>query len=882
MWQPFPKFYIFRPDGRQVPLVPIDELPSWLRIGFMDWNDSTLYQFMIPATTSLVPREGEYDAMCQYCLSSVDNTLHRSASELSHYAEDICPPPSIYAHQKIARLLNALEIANLVPRTVDRYKSRTAFSCSPEAGKVYPPSFPFLLHPPFHSNLQSPFVGMCVFKVGRKIWNVVTSSSSSSQPLPNGVSSESSSDDEPPPLLGENDEPEGTEIQEIQQQQNTQQEGQQHRDQLEQGSEQQNRQQEGHAQELQSEQGQSKESQPQQQHPGPQGPRGSKGPQGPPGRPGPPGIRGPQGPPGLAGPRGDQGCRGLRCPAWPKPLGDLFDEVEETSDDNSLDKRGKSKTIDVETFLSRLDLYLGHAHGLSEIDPEFLDRTVSALVLGAYCRGRVDRDAAINRVIGIHHLHDKLHDQRSFGASPNPSVHSITEDLFPQGSNQPSQSQTPRDSGDTQEEVDDETEDLDGSHQSQGLQDLEEKADDKKNGSDQPPSKQSSKDSGEERDNEKEDSDQPSQDQGSNGSGDTTDEADDKEEENEEDTVETDGPGSDVKKDKDDDQDPNAAGSQGQQGVPESQDHNIPQDPPAQEEPKDPQGQSPQSKDPPVQESPNPTKQSQSVLQRPKPPYLRRPRSREDELLPRGALSDTKCQFGPDWGLSRTPSDMNARVVDPLVLSAEGKAFAAQIREKLPSRRLGDWELPSAILGAGLNTPYPQNTWGDGLGQHPSASNPSAQDPLADWAARPQRRSSFPLQAAPTLRLSAGSDPFGEAISTSIDHSPQSANGQLSGAFQGIDGRARFSSSAPGKSTYNTSDDDNSAQGSSTEEQVKTMEDMVWRKNTNATDALRQSRRKAQKVVRFDLPRENHASKERPALVRRQIGLQKPVIMSKF
>ncbi|KAL3463055.1 hypothetical protein BJX64DRAFT_287790 [Aspergillus heterothallicus] len=161
MWQPFPKFYIFRPDGRQVPLIPIDELPSWIRIGFMDWNNPSLYQFMIPATTSLVPREGEYDAMCQYCLNSVDNTLHRSASELSTDAEEICPSSASHIPQKNARSLSALEIASLVPRTVDDIQGGTALSCSPEAGKLYPATSPFLLHPPFYSNLQSPYVGMC-------------------------------------------------------------------------------------------------------------------------------------------------------------------------------------------------------------------------------------------------------------------------------------------------------------------------------------------------------------------------------------------------------------------------------------------------------------------------------------------------------------------------------------------------------------------------------------------------------------------------------------------------------------------------------------------------------------------------------------------------
>ncbi|KAL5337308.1 hypothetical protein BJX70DRAFT_248460 [Aspergillus crustosus] len=167
MWQPFPKFYIFRPDGKQVPLIPLDELPSWLQVGFMDWNYPNLYMFMCPATISPVPREGEYDVICQYCISGVDNTLHRSASESG---QDATITSSVQA-QNVPKDID-IDIAALIPKTVNNH-SLPDFSYFLKDGKVCPKSFPVLQQPPFYSNLQRPIVGMCVVRCARFIYGLM-------------------------------------------------------------------------------------------------------------------------------------------------------------------------------------------------------------------------------------------------------------------------------------------------------------------------------------------------------------------------------------------------------------------------------------------------------------------------------------------------------------------------------------------------------------------------------------------------------------------------------------------------------------------------------------------------------------------------------------
>ncbi|EHA23454.1 hypothetical protein ASPNIDRAFT_37459 [Aspergillus niger ATCC 1015] len=81
-FQPFPNFYVYRPGYMVVPLIPLDELPSWIQVGDFDWGNSSLYEAMLPASFNCFPRVGEYDVICHHCYKNVDS-YHRSVSERS-------------------------------------------------------------------------------------------------------------------------------------------------------------------------------------------------------------------------------------------------------------------------------------------------------------------------------------------------------------------------------------------------------------------------------------------------------------------------------------------------------------------------------------------------------------------------------------------------------------------------------------------------------------------------------------------------------------------------------------------------------------------------------------------------------------------------------
>ncbi|RAK86882.1 hypothetical protein BO79DRAFT_269836 [Aspergillus costaricaensis CBS 115574] len=81
-FQPFPNFYVYRPGYMVVPLIPLDELPSWIQVGDFDWGDSSLYETMLPASFNCFARIGEYDVICHHCYKNVDS-YHRSVSERS-------------------------------------------------------------------------------------------------------------------------------------------------------------------------------------------------------------------------------------------------------------------------------------------------------------------------------------------------------------------------------------------------------------------------------------------------------------------------------------------------------------------------------------------------------------------------------------------------------------------------------------------------------------------------------------------------------------------------------------------------------------------------------------------------------------------------------
>ncbi|PYH35792.1 uncharacterized protein BO87DRAFT_395838 [Aspergillus neoniger CBS 115656] len=131
-FQPFPNFYVYRPGYMVVPLIPLDELPSWIQVGNFDWGDSSLYEAMLPASFNCFPRIGEYDIICHHCYKNVDS-YHRSVSERSD--------------------------SNASSRASDLPKGLAAQL--PANSILLDPSFK-LEQPPFGASLNvSPFVGLC-------------------------------------------------------------------------------------------------------------------------------------------------------------------------------------------------------------------------------------------------------------------------------------------------------------------------------------------------------------------------------------------------------------------------------------------------------------------------------------------------------------------------------------------------------------------------------------------------------------------------------------------------------------------------------------------------------------------------------------------------
>ncbi|GKZ49267.1 hypothetical protein AbraIFM66951_001671, partial [Aspergillus brasiliensis] len=131
-FQPFPNFYVYRPGYMVVPLIPLDELPSWIQVGDFDWSNSSLYASMLPASFNCFPRIGEYDIICHHCYKNVDS-FHRSVSERSD--------------------------SNASSHASDHPKGIAA--PLPANSILLDPSFK-LEQPPFGASLNvSPFIGMC-------------------------------------------------------------------------------------------------------------------------------------------------------------------------------------------------------------------------------------------------------------------------------------------------------------------------------------------------------------------------------------------------------------------------------------------------------------------------------------------------------------------------------------------------------------------------------------------------------------------------------------------------------------------------------------------------------------------------------------------------
>ncbi|OAX85004.1 hypothetical protein ACJ72_00629 [Emergomyces africanus] len=58
---PIPAFYLYRSNGVAVPLIALDELPPWLRIGREDWHSSEWQQYMSLVNEQPTIRVGEYE-----------------------------------------------------------------------------------------------------------------------------------------------------------------------------------------------------------------------------------------------------------------------------------------------------------------------------------------------------------------------------------------------------------------------------------------------------------------------------------------------------------------------------------------------------------------------------------------------------------------------------------------------------------------------------------------------------------------------------------------------------------------------------------------------------------------------------------------------------
>ncbi|KAF7590739.1 hypothetical protein BBP40_002477 [Aspergillus hancockii] len=165
MLQPFPKFYIIRPQGSLVPLIPVDELPAWIQVGNWDWNDVTMFTGMAPASFSAIPRIGEYDVVCLHCNASLDN-LHRSVSEQSAMSSNSSSLPATKTNKNYSgAFLSRSSREPLSPLSSSNILSL-------KQPLFYTAEYPaFLKLPPYYANLQSPFVGMCLVpECCRRLW----------------------------------------------------------------------------------------------------------------------------------------------------------------------------------------------------------------------------------------------------------------------------------------------------------------------------------------------------------------------------------------------------------------------------------------------------------------------------------------------------------------------------------------------------------------------------------------------------------------------------------------------------------------------------------------------------------------------------------------
>ena len=159
--QATPRFCLFRPDGTITPLIALDQLPSWLWIRGGKWGDPSVGPGMVPAARGVVPRDGEYDAVCYNCFSTID-PLHRSYSERTGPSPPPPAPPVPQLLQKFSR----------------GYYPNAWYMGSDSPNVCRLPSY----RPPgLDAGVQNPVVGMCLVNFRCPLSSPSGSESSKSQ-----------------------------------------------------------------------------------------------------------------------------------------------------------------------------------------------------------------------------------------------------------------------------------------------------------------------------------------------------------------------------------------------------------------------------------------------------------------------------------------------------------------------------------------------------------------------------------------------------------------------------------------------------------------------------------------------------------------------------
>lgn len=142
---PSPRFCILRPGGTLTPLIPADELPHWLQISNFT---PEMFMGLKPVSLNAIPRDGEYDFICNHCSSSADSTQQ----SVSGRNED--SPRSSGSHSKGCPNVLFSSDATVQPPSLDSKMD-------------LPAALPAMMQgqPPFTANFQSPFYGALAFNM---------------------------------------------------------------------------------------------------------------------------------------------------------------------------------------------------------------------------------------------------------------------------------------------------------------------------------------------------------------------------------------------------------------------------------------------------------------------------------------------------------------------------------------------------------------------------------------------------------------------------------------------------------------------------------------------------------------------------------------------